>query len=126
VVDELARGIFDRLGIPPTANILNTLQKSIEVRARSQSSTVELSAAQILAKAAGVLKQAQPEDWELWFADARYEYVNAGDPRLADRHVWARERCGGTRCENGWETVTVDDHKVLRRCTDCVKLWGEW
>jgi hypothetical protein len=125
VVDELARGILTRLGIVPTANILNTLAKSIEVRSRSRACTIELSAASILARSAGVSSEARPDNWEQWFADVRYDYVNAGDPSLLDRRIWARETCGGPRCEDGWETVTVDGKQVARRCPDCVALWPE-
>jgi hypothetical protein len=125
VVDELARGILGRLGIPSTANILNTLAKSIEVRSRSRNCTIELSAASILARSAGVSSEAQPNNWEQWLADVRYDYVNAGDPSLLDRRVWVREQCGGPTCEDGWETVTVDGKQVARRCPDCAKLWPE-
>jgi hypothetical protein len=124
-LDALARGILAQLNITSNSNIINTLTKSIQVRAKSRSCTIESSAAQILPRAAGVLSRAQPESWEAWFFDSRYDYVNAGDPRLSDRHSWVRCTCGGTRCEDGWEAITIDGKRVARRCPDCVKLWEE-
>jgi hypothetical protein len=124
-LDELAGAILTRLHIPPNHIILNTLINSIEARARSRSCTIELSAASILARGAGVLSKAQPENWEDWLYDVRYDYVSEGDSKLSDRRVSARQVCGGKRCEDGWEIVRVGEKDVARRCPDCVKLWQE-
>jgi hypothetical protein len=124
-LDELAGAILDKLHIPSNPKILNTLTRSIQVRARSRGWTLELSGSSILARAAYVAAQAQPENWEDWLYDARYDYVLEGDSKLSDRSVSARQVCGGKRCEDGWEIVKVGDREVARRCPDCVKLWQE-
>ena len=86
---------------------------------------LESAARQIAARAAFVAAESPPENWIEWFADVRYEYVPEGDERLKDRRIEARPVCGGSRCEDGWERVQVKGSAVLRRCTDCAKLWAD-
>jgi hypothetical protein len=99
--------------------------KTIEVRARSKKTSEEAAAQEIASRGAWVLAEGAPEDWALWIADARYEYVPEGDSRLKDVSIEARPVCGGKRCSEGWETVTVGEVKVSRRCPDCARIWAE-
>jgi len=124
--DQIAKEILASLEIPPNQLILLTLTKSIEVLARTKGYTSQAAAQQIWSRAALLAgSDSIPEDWELWFADARYEYVKQGDSKLKDRRLEARPVCGGDRCSEGWEAVRVNGHDVLRRCPQCAQLWRD-
>lgn len=125
VVDEIAMRMLQLLELKPNSLMLQTLTKSIAVKARSKGCTYEASAQQIAARAAFVAAENPPEDWVQWFEDVRYEYVPQGDDRLRDRHIEARPVCGGSRCSEGWEIVKVNNVPVLRRCPDCAQLWQD-
>jgi hypothetical protein len=122
---EIAQHILTLLRVDANPNILDTLIRSIEIRARSRQCTVEAAGQEIAARAAWIAGEAAPEDWLAWFYDARYAYVSQGDKALSDRRIEARPVCGGSRCSEGWESVRVGDRLVSRRCPDCVKLWAE-
>ena len=122
-LDLLARGVLGMLAIPAIPAILEALHESIRVKAQAEHESIELAAQRIAGKAALARQESPPEDWAMWFDDARYDYVPEGDKRLTLRGFVVRPTCGGTRCSEGWETVTVGDRRVSRRCPDCAKLW---
>jgi hypothetical protein len=111
--------------IPFNDHIFHTLTDSIRIKSRSRQCTPELAAQMIAARAALLTTESPPEDWVLWFADSRYEYVPQGDKRLSIRSIEARPVCGGKLCEEGWEPYKLNGHRRLRRCPDCVKLWKD-
>jgi hypothetical protein len=124
-LEEIAQRILSLLKVASNSNILDTITRSIEIRARSRECSIEAAGQEIAARAAWIAGEAAPEDWLAWFYDARYAYVAQGDKALTDRRIEARPVCGGSRCSEGWETVRVGDRQVSRRCPDCVKLWQE-
>lgn len=122
-LDKITSAILALLELEPNSVIISTLTESIRLRARYKSCSVEAAAQQISARAAFLNAGSAPEDWCLWFADSRYDYVPQGDDRLKGRNVSARPTCGGALCTDGWEIVNVQGEPRLRRCPDCAKLW---
>ena len=122
-LDALARGILGTLRIPANDKILQVLTRSIEVKARSRQWSLEAAANNIVAHCAPFAVESPPESWEEFLYDVRYEYVAAGDPKLADKRIEARPTCGGSNCQDGWETLRIADKTVSRRCPACAQLW---
>lgn len=125
VLDEIAMRMLQLLELKPNSLMLQTLTKSITLKARSKGCSYEASAQQIAARAAFVAAENPPDNWVQWFEDVGYEYVPQGDDRLRDRHIEARPICGGSRCSEGWEIVKVNNVPILRRCPDCAQLWQD-
>ena len=124
-LDEIAMRMLTLLQLPTNQSLFQIVTSSIKTKARSKNITYEAAAQQIAARAALLATETPPEDWTKWFADSAYEYVPVGDKRLDDRRIEARPICGGSRCNEGWETVKTAAGTILRRCPDCERLWRE-
>lgn len=124
-LDEIVLRMIRLLEIKVSPELLQAAGRAVQQKASSKSASIEAAAQQVAARAAFVAAESPPENWVQWFADAGFEYVPQGDPRLRDRHIYARETCGGTGCQEGWEIVKVDGLPVLRRCLDCERLWKD-
>jgi len=124
-LDALARRILDVLGIPSNSQILQAVTESLRVKAKADGCSIEVAANKIAGRAAIVKRESPPESWLFWFRDARYDYVPRGDKRLNQRAFVVRPTCGGAQCSEGWESVTVNGERRLRRCAACVQLWKD-
>lgn len=124
-LDGIALRMLGMLGVPSNPLILDTLVRSIEVRARSKGWSHEQASQSILARAALIAQETPPDSWAEWFEDARYEYVPQGDERLKIRQLEARPVCGSIRCAEGWEAFKRGEIQMLRRCPECAKLWRD-
>lgn len=124
-LDEIATRMLRLLELKVNYELLQAVTRSITIKARSKGASIEAAAQQIAARAAFVAAESPPENWLQWFGDVGYEYVPQGDERLKDKHIDARPVCGGSLCQEGWETVKVGGLPVLRRCPDCERLWRD-
>lgn len=123
--DEITKRMISLLELKVSPKLLEVSTRSIEMKSKSKDCSYEAAAQQIAARAAFVSAESPPIDWVDWFIDAGYEYVPQDDPRLKDKHIYARPVCGGPRCQEGWEVVKVEGLPVLRRCPDCEQLWKD-
>ena len=125
-LEEIATRALGLLKIDANPLIIEALIDSIKMKAHTKECSFELSCQQIVARAALILSgDVSPENWRDWFLDAGYEYVSKGDVRLSKPSFMGRAICGGPRCTEGWEPVTVGDRQVLKRCPDCAALWSD-
>lgn len=124
-LDEIVIRMIRLLKLSASPLMLETLTRTIQVKARNRNSSLEWAAQHVLARAALIAQESPPDDWLQWFEDARYEYVPAGDSKLKDRRIEARPTCGGTRCSEGWEMVKVGDAVISKRCADCERAWRD-
>lgn len=125
-LDEIAKRSLQLLEISSNPLILKALTDTIKARSKLKGCTLEAAAQQLMAGAALVkTEQGEPEHWQQWFEDQRYVYVPLGDSRIEDWREHARPVCGGKLCIEGWEPVTVNGVKVLRRCPNCVQAWQD-
>lgn len=124
-VAEIAGSLLRILDIPRNSNIIHILTETIMVRAEVEKCSEELVSNRIAGRAAAMLRDSRPDAWEQWFFDARYDYVPQGDKRINQRGQMARPTCGGKLCSEGWEPVTVEGVRRLRRCPDCVRAWKD-